>query len=140
MPTIDSIAVLMVDGEGTPSVSVSPIPDNLLTVDELTQRVEVLEGNKYVVHVKEIFSSEIGGVEDHDTEAIYFDMATHMFVRYELGRPFPGAALGYMSVPVEVYEDALFVCGKKVYKYAEGTLIAVGSSLELGVVRHWRRR
>ena len=132
MPTIDSIAVLMVDGEGTPSVSVSPIPDNLLTVDELTQRVEVLEGNKYVVHVKEIFSSEIGGIEDFDTEAIYFDMATHMFVRYELGRPFPGAALGYMSVPVEVYEDALFVCGNKVYKYAEGTLIAVGSSLELG--------
>lgn len=132
MPTIDSIAVLMVDGEGTPSVSVSPIPENLLSVDELTQRVEVLEGNKYVVHVKEIFSSETGGVEQVDETAIYFDMTKHMFVRYERYRPFAGAALGWKEVPVEVYEDALFVCGKKVYKYEEGTLIAVGSSLELG--------
>ena len=132
MPTIDSIAVLMIAGDGALGVNVSHMPEELTTIEALTNRVQVVEDTQYVYTLEEIFNSEESAPEVTRAGRLYFDTATQQFIRYEERRPRPGAAPGWVSVPVDVYEQALFVCGKKVYKYEEGELIAVGSSLELG--------
>lgn len=131
---IDSIVVFQVLADGTTRTSCKPLPEELEPeyIQNLTGKVETLEATKYTYTLQGIYGSH----EDveNPTPGLYYFTEDNQFESWEYKRPRPGAAVGWVRTDVEVYEEALFICGNKVYKYDGEELSAVGSSLEIGEV------
>ena len=133
-PNIDTIALLIVSSDGTPSLVTEELTDELKNLPQLYERVTTVENNKYTYKLFAIVDSSTSQLWVIDTHGgMYYDIATQEFFRYEYKRPKPGAAIGWVKTTIDyVNLDALFVYDKKIYEYVEGGMVAIGSSLELG--------
>ena len=131
---IDSIVVFQVLADGTTRTSCKPLPEELEPeyIQNLTGRVETLEATKYTYTLQGIYESPVD--VENPTPGLYYFTEENQFENWEYKRPRPGAAVGWVRKDVEVYDEALFICGNKVYKYDGEELSAVGSSLEIGEV------
>ena len=134
IPNIDTIALLIVSSDGTPSLVTEELTDELKNLPQLYERVTTVENNKYTYKLFAIVDSSTSQLWVIDTHGgMYYDIATQEFFRYEYKRPKPGAAIGWVKTTIDyVNLDALFVYDKKIYEYVEGGMVAIGSSLELG--------
>lgn len=130
---IDTLALLIVSSDGTPSVVTEELTEEFKELPQLYERVTTVENIKYVYKLYAIVDSSNTHVVINETGMLYYDIATQEFFKYVYRRPKPGAALGWVRTKVEdVNLDAVFVCKEKIYEYKDGGMVAIGSSLELG--------
>ena len=133
---IDTLALLIVSSDGTPSVVTEKLTEEFRELPQLYERVTTVENNKYVYKLYAIVDSSNTDWAVNKTEMLYYDIATQEFFKYVYKRPKPGAALGWVRTTVEdVNLDAVFVCNEKIYEYKDGGMVAIGSSLELGTTK-----
>lgn len=133
-PDIDTLALLIVSSDGTPSLVTEELTDELKKLSQLYERVSIVESTKYTYKLLQIIDSSQSGQLIYQKEnALYYDVATQQFFTYVYKRPKPGAAIGLVKTEVaDVNLDAIFVCNQKIYEYVDGGMVAIGSSLELG--------
>ena len=135
-PDIDTLALLIVSSDGTPSLATEELTDELKNLAQLYERVTAVENNKYVYKLFAIVDSSSSQLWiTNTTGMLYYDIATQEFFKYVLQPTAVGVSARWVKTTVEgVNLDAAFICGGKIYEYKDGGMVAIGAPLELGLI------